>query len=494
MRARKSVPPVEPSLALHEVEEQHAREVEQGESVAFHLGSGSGQRGGHPVERDTEGSEEAPADGFALECFGRTSRVSERPAGCSGGSGQSAEAGEREPVRGRQGCIRRPVARRTQLPRRDGAPPGRARARPPRGRGPGADGPVEGPLARRSRPRSRTRGSRRTRPQARPIRGQPRCRAAPPRNGARGPARRRDGADRPADGASGRTLATLTGDGSTIGAVTMRTNLPRAGTLPAQTVAEEPATGYHDSPRAQHAARARIRTESPGDAYRHHDASARHFLSFLWPSRPPPPAQAPPAGRPARSSTITERSSCAAAPTRSRRRSSPARGWRSKGACCSRPRSSCPSAIALIVAPDATVPLVEVTVRNGPDSGTVQAKFTQRTRVVFRDDSVAVDDMGGRGLKTLVLGTERGAMPYINLSFALLEQAVRRARSLGAGAAEVPFFNLSGTDRQSGQTIRGKVTPVGSGLGNRGDRRGGVQAAGGPGGPAARRRRFRRRI
>lgn len=115
----------------------------------------------------------------------------------------------------------------------------------------------------------------------------------------------------------------------------------------------------------------------------------------------------------------------------------------------------------VIVAPDGTVPLVEVTVRNGPDSGTVQAKFTQRTRVVFRDDSVAVDDMSGRGLKTLVLGTERGAMPYINLSFALLEQAVRRARTLGASGAEVPFFNLSGTDQQSGQTIRGKVTPVG---------------------------------
>ena len=115
-----------------------------------------------------------------------------------------------------------------------------------------------------------------------------------------------------------------------------------------------------------------------------------------------------------------------------------------------------------VVAPDETVPLVEVTVRNGPDSGTVQAKFSQRTRIVFRDDSVAVDDMGSRGLKTLVLGTERGAMPYINLSFALLEQAVQRARTLGKSGAEVPFFNLSGTDRQSGQTVRGKVTPVGT--------------------------------
>ena len=38
---------------------------------------------------------------------------------------------------------------------------------------------------------------------------------------------------------------------------------------------------------------------------------------------------------------------------------------------------------------------------------------------------------------------------------------MRRAHSLG-GTAEVPFFNLSGTDRQSGQTVRGKVTSVGN--------------------------------
>jgi hypothetical protein len=114
-----------------------------------------------------------------------------------------------------------------------------------------------------------------------------------------------------------------------------------------------------------------------------------------------------------------------------------------------------------VIAPDATLPLIEVTVRNGPDTGTVQAKFTQRTRVIFRDDSVAVDDAGSRGLKTLVLGSERGAMPYLNLSFALLEQAVRRARTLGA-SAEVPLFNLSGSEKASGQTVRAKIARVGS--------------------------------
>jgi hypothetical protein len=115
-----------------------------------------------------------------------------------------------------------------------------------------------------------------------------------------------------------------------------------------------------------------------------------------------------------------------------------------------------------VIGPDATLPLIEVTVRNGPDTGKVQAKFSQRTRVIFRGDSVAVDDASGRGLKTLVLGTEPGAMPYINLSFALLEQAVRRARTLGSAGGDVPLFNLSGTEKASGQTVRAKIAQVGN--------------------------------
>ncbi|HEU5170296.1 MAG TPA: hypothetical protein VFU46_07150, partial [Gemmatimonadales bacterium] len=115
-----------------------------------------------------------------------------------------------------------------------------------------------------------------------------------------------------------------------------------------------------------------------------------------------------------------------------------------------------------VLAPDATLPLVEITVRNGPDSGKVQAKFTERARLIFRDDSVAVDDAGSRGLKTLVLPTERGAVPYLNLSFGLLEQALRRAAVLGAGPVEVPFFNLSAGAERGGQTVRGTVTRVGA--------------------------------
>lgn len=110
----------------------------------------------------------------------------------------------------------------------------------------------------------------------------------------------------------------------------------------------------------------------------------------------------------------------------------------------------------LVVAPDATVPLVEVTVREDADSGRAKAKLVQRSRVIFREDSAAVDAVIGQRVETLVFGTRHGAVPYLNMSFAMLEQAVRRSRSPG-GPAEVPFFNLGG-----GQTVSGKISPLGS--------------------------------
>lgn len=110
----------------------------------------------------------------------------------------------------------------------------------------------------------------------------------------------------------------------------------------------------------------------------------------------------------------------------------------------------------LVVAPDATVPMVEVTVREDADSGRVKARLIQRSRVIFREDSAAVDAVIGQRIETLVLGTRPGAVPYLNLSFAMLEQAVRRSRAPG-GAGEVPFFNLGG-----GQTVSGTISPLGA--------------------------------
>jgi hypothetical protein len=109
-----------------------------------------------------------------------------------------------------------------------------------------------------------------------------------------------------------------------------------------------------------------------------------------------------------------------------------------------------------VIAPDATLPLIEVTVRQGVDSGPVKAKIVQRARVIFKEDSAAVDEVGDAGLVTRVFGTEEGAMPYLNLSFALLEQAVRRARRT-QGASRLAFFNLGG-----GQTISARISPLGS--------------------------------
>jgi hypothetical protein len=109
-----------------------------------------------------------------------------------------------------------------------------------------------------------------------------------------------------------------------------------------------------------------------------------------------------------------------------------------------------------VVAPDASVPMIDIAVREDADSGRIKARLLQRARVIFREDSAAVDAIVGQAISTQVLGTQAGAIPYLNMSFALLEQAVRRSRANGAGLQRVPFFNLAG-----GQTVSGTMTPVG---------------------------------
>jgi hypothetical protein len=109
-----------------------------------------------------------------------------------------------------------------------------------------------------------------------------------------------------------------------------------------------------------------------------------------------------------------------------------------------------------VIAPDATVPMIEIAIRQDADSGRVKAKVVQRARVIFKDDSAAVDALINQRIETRVFGTERGAIPYLNMSFALLEQAVRRARAPGAAGDKVPFFNLGG-----GQTVSATLQPVG---------------------------------
>lgn len=108
-----------------------------------------------------------------------------------------------------------------------------------------------------------------------------------------------------------------------------------------------------------------------------------------------------------------------------------------------------------VIAPDGTLPLIEVTVREGIDSGTVKAKVVQRARVIFKEDSVAVDELSREGITTHVFASEDGAIPYLNLSFALLEQGVRRGR-VAEGGSQVAFFNLGG-----GQTLQARISQLG---------------------------------
>jgi hypothetical protein len=127
-----------------------------------------------------------------------------------------------------------------------------------------------------------------------------------------------------------------------------------------------------------------------------------------------------------------------------------------KGTLAIRDQKQTNQSYAAVVAPDATLPLIEVTVREGTDSGGMRARVAQRARVIFKEDSAAVDEMGSQGIQTRLFATERGAVPYLNLSFALLEQAVQRAR-VSPDGSRVAFFNLGG-----GQTISARLSPLGT--------------------------------
>ena len=105
---------------------------------------------------------------------------------------------------------------------------------------------------------------------------------------------------------------------------------------------------------------------------------------------------------------------------------------------------------------DQSAPLVEVTGWRGEDPEGSPAR--QTTRVIFKGDSAAVDDASRwSGLVTRVLPTVRTAIPYLNLSIAMLELATRRAAQVHRDSLSVPFFNLGG-----GQTVTGIVRRVGA--------------------------------
>jgi hypothetical protein len=109
-----------------------------------------------------------------------------------------------------------------------------------------------------------------------------------------------------------------------------------------------------------------------------------------------------------------------------------------------------------VLVDDQSAPLIDLSVwRSSDDTATTRPR--QTSRVIFRDDSVAVDDMTGSGLRTLILPTQRTAIPFLHLSVAFMELATRRAAAATADSVAMPFFNLGG-----GQTIMGHVRRLGA--------------------------------
>jgi hypothetical protein len=110
---------------------------------------------------------------------------------------------------------------------------------------------------------------------------------------------------------------------------------------------------------------------------------------------------------------------------------------------------------SIVTAPDGTVPLIEVMESQKPPDPRMKARVISRARIIVKGDSVSVDQMTPNGLVTRLFQSQEGVVPYLNLSFGMLEVGLRQAQvaaqkdSLGL---KVYFFNLGG-----GQTVRGTL-------------------------------------
>ncbi len=91
-----------------------------------------------------------------------------------------------------------------------------------------------------------------------------------------------------------------------------------------------------------------------------------------------------------------------------------------------------------------------------PATDAVTAAPKQSARLVFTGDSVWVT-FSGPTPPPQRLAVAPGAMPYINPSFAMVEQALRRARQMGRGDKTIPLFGVS-----AGQTFPGEVRWIGA--------------------------------
>lgn len=107
---------------------------------------------------------------------------------------------------------------------------------------------------------------------------------------------------------------------------------------------------------------------------------------------------------------------------------------------------------AMTLTPDGRVPLLHNAVYRLAKGDTVPF---QSADLAFGRDSVTVT-ISGNVSRVQTLPTRPGALPYINPSFAMVEQVLRRARAAGGATDTVPLFMVSG-----GQTVPALIVWVG---------------------------------
>ena len=102
---------------------------------------------------------------------------------------------------------------------------------------------------------------------------------------------------------------------------------------------------------------------------------------------------------------------------------------------------------SVIRGPESGVVLMEVTEKEAPESEKHKPRIIQEARLIFKDDSVAIDAVTNGGLMTRLYATRKGAMPYLNLSFATIELLLDEARKLQPDTSRpvpVALFALAG--------------------------------------------------
>lgn len=105
----------------------------------------------------------------------------------------------------------------------------------------------------------------------------------------------------------------------------------------------------------------------------------------------------------------------------------------------------------LSVGPDERVLAMDNEFRFATDSSSSPAR--QRAHLTFTGDSVVVDLLAPAAGQQR-LGSRAGAIPYINPSFGLVEQALRRGSVLGGDTLAIPLFAMAGGGTFSGTIHR----------------------------------------